>query len=376
MKQYLDLLKRVLEFGDPQYNSRTGQLMILLPGDQCIYDLREGFPQCTTKPSVPIRWVAEEMFWMMRGERNAKTLYSTGVDIWNKNAFQHYLKRNNLEKEIPKNTESWNKKFESYQNRMANDPNFREEDADLGPIYGWQWRHWRKPIFVPGHSEGIEWVSDEWVMEEVDQIKDVLDGLKKDPGSRYHLFTGWNPSEIKDMALGPCHMVAHMTVTRDSDLDVHLFQRSCDVYLGVPFNIAQYSLLNHLFAQETGLTPRKFVHTLSNVHIYCGVPPRSNFLLENLNELQKKVSEVKNKEDYLEIRKWYLSSAPLEGPGNERKDHIPFVLEQLSKSPRELPKIEIAKMPFFDLITRPAKEVVKLHGYNPLKWDSKATMAA
>ena len=209
MEQYLGLLKRVLGEGDPQYNARTGQLMLLKAADQSVYDLRKGFPECTTKSSVPIRWVAEEMFWMLRGEKNAKALYDRGVDIWNKNAFQYYLKKNNLEKQIPKNSVSWNESFSDYENRMKNDPAFNIEDADLGPVYGWQWRHW------PDGQGG-----------EVDQIKNVIEGIKKDKGSRYHLFTAWNPADIPKMALGPCHVMAHLTVSRNKDLDLHMFQKS------------------------------------------------------------------------------------------------------------------------------------------------------
>src|SRR3989338_5667049 len=104
MRQYLDLLRRVLQEGDPQYNERKGHLMIVSAGDQSIYDLREGFPRCTTKASANIRWVGEEMFWMLRGERNAKTLYEKGVDIWNRNAYQQYLKNKRLTNVIKKNT--------------------------------------------------------------------------------------------------------------------------------------------------------------------------------------------------------------------------------------------------------------------------------
>ncbi len=361
MRQYLDLLKRVLSNGDPQYNARTGQLMIVSAGDQSIYDLREGFPQCTTKSSVPIRWVGEEIFWMLRGERNAKSLYNRGVDIWNRNAFQHYLIRNGLEKKVPKNTVQWNEDFRVYQERMLIDPNFNLADSDLGPVYGWQWRHW------PDSKGG-----------EIDQIKKVVEGLQADKGSRYHLFTAWNPVDIAAMALGPCHMLAHFTVTRDRDLDVHMFQRSCDSYLGVPFNIVQYALINHLFAMETDLVPRKFIHTYSNIHIYVGVPPRSTFLADdaNLTDLQTKVKGAIRLEDYLDIKEWYLKHAPAESEGNERKDHVPFALEQLSKEPQPLPRLHIHRGPLFEIIQKPAKEVLALEGYTPLKWDSKAVMAA
>lgn len=360
MRQYLDLLKRVLGAGDPQFNERTGELMILSAGDQSVYDLSEGFPNCTTKPSVPLRWVAEELFWMLRGERNAQSLYKTGVDIWNRNAFQHYLQRNGLTKEIPKHSPQWEERFRKYQDNMKNDPSFNPADADLGPVYGWQWRHWQR-------KDGGE----------VDQIAKIIEGIRKQPGSRYHTISAWNVGELEDMALGPCHCLAQFTVTRNQDLDLNMFQRSCDVYLGVPFNIASYALFNHLVARETGLVPRKFIHSYGNVHVYAGVTPRSDFLNDpdNLRELQRRIQGATEKGDFLDMRDWYKRRAPPESAGNERKDHVPFVLEQLSKEPFALPKIQIARLPFFEIIKQPAKEVVKLEGFESHQWDSRAVMA-
>lgn len=363
MRQYLDLLRRVLQDGDPQYNARTGQLMIVSAGDQSIYDLRDGFPRCTTKASVSVRWVTEEVFWMLRGERNAKTLYDRGrgVDIWNRNAYQQYLKNKGLDGKIKKNTEEWEEGFREYEERMKK-PDFPLEDADLGPVYGYQWRN-----FGGSKAQGS------------DQIADLINGIKKDPGSRYHMLTAWNPVDLKDMALGPCHCISQFTITNNRDMDLHMWQRSCDVYLGVPFNIVQYSLLNHLIASETGFEARKFIHSYGNVHIYGGVSPQSDFLKEdnNLRGLQERVRNANVPEDFLSIREWYLSKAPEENKYNKRKDHVPFVLHQLSLTPGRLPKIEIKKMPFFELIEQPAEKVVKLVGGDkPLRWDSKAVMAA
>jgi thymidylate synthase len=361
MQQYHDLLKRVIAEGETQYNERTGQLMLVSAGDQCAFPLEDSFPLCTTKASAPLRWVAEEMFWMLRGERNAKTLDEKGVDIWNMNAFQGYLKRQNLEKVFPKNTPEWNDEFASYVDQMRHDPGFDLQDSDLGPIYGHQWRHWTNP-------DG----------EEVDQVKNIIEGIKANPGSRYHIMSAWNVGELEKMSLGPCHCLTQFTVTNDENLRTHMFQRSCDVYLGVPFNIAQYALLGNLVAKETGMIPKEFIHSFGNVHVYCGVTPRSSFLLDkdNLRSLQEKVKGATLREDFLDIRKWYLNNSPEESEGNEKKDHIPFILQQLSIEPRKLPNIEIADLPFFELIERPAKEVVKLQGYKPHKWDSKAVMAA
>jgi len=161
------------------------------------------------------------------------------------------------------------------------------------------------------------------------------------------------------------------------NLDLHMYQRSCDVFLGVPFNIAQDSLLTHLVAHETGLIARKFIHTYGNVHAYLGVPPRADFWTnpENVKTFQSMVESIDNKDGYLEVRGWYLRQAPPEDEVNERKDHMPFILEQLSKEPRTLPRISIADILLIDAINRPADAVISVDGYNPHKWDSKARMA-
>ena len=299
---------------------------------------------------------------MLRGERNAKTLYDKGgVDIWNRNAYQQYLKNKNLTNKIKKNTPEWENSFLVYQENMKS-PDFNLEDADLGPIYGYQWRN-----FNGSKEEGS------------DQLVNLINGIKKDRGSRYHILSAWNPLDLKKMSLPPCHCFTQFTVTRDKDLDVNMYQRSCDAYLGVPFNIMQYALLNHMVAQEAGLVARKFIHSYGNVHIYGGLAPRTDFLKneENLGELQEKIKQVHDPQDFLAIKEWYVQNAPPEDKHNERKDHIPFVLEQLSKTPGKLPSLEITPLPFFDLINQPVKEVTKLIGGDKQQqWNSKAVMAA
>ncbi len=360
MRQYLELEKEVLANGDPQYNERTGQLMLVRPNGQKVFDLTAGFPITTTK-SVPISWVAEELFWILRGERNAQTLYERGPNIWNKNAFDQYLKNKGLREKIPKNTPEWNKEFQEYETRMRNDPNWDLKDSDLGPVYGWQLRH------LQTRKGG-----------EIDQLTDVLARLKKEPGSRYHVINFWNVEDISQMSLAPCHCLYQFTVTRNRDLDLHMFQRSADIFLGVPFNQSAASLFTLLVANETGLKAKTFTHSFGNVHTYCGVSPRTDFLRDekSLAEFQKWIGRANSPDEYLAIRDWYLNNAPSESPGNERKDHVPFILEQLSKEPQTAPTIEIDRMPLSELIQRPAKEVITLKNYNPLRWDSRAEMAA
>ena len=358
MVQYHALLRKILIEGDSQFNERTKNGMIGISGAQSEYDLREGFPLSTTKP-VAMGLVGEELFWMLRGDTNIKRLNDANVRIWHANAFQHDLNKRGLDKKIKKHTPEWDEGFERYAVNI-NDPDFAAKHGDLGPIYGHQWRHW------PDGKGG-----------EIDQVKNIVEGIKSQPGSRYHLLSAWNVADLPDMGLGPCHPVSQFNVWEDN-LDVNMFQRSCDVYLGVPFNIAQYSLLNQLVANETGLKARKFIHSYGNVHVYNGVAPRSEFLKNprNLEEFKNRVINVGNREEYMNVREWYIENALEESAGNERKDHIPFVLEQLSKKPRSLPTINLEDLPFYDLIERPASEMIRVDGYDPHKWDSRAEMAA
>ena len=375
MHQYHDLLKRVLGEGDVQFEPRTQEYTIGISSDSRTYDLREGFPLVTTK-NVPPRLPFEELFWKLRGERNVKSLVDRNVNIWTANAFDRHLKTQGIQSKFPKHSAEWNSEFEDYQVRLKQDSNSEPTIGDLGPVYGHQWRHWKKPVFVKGHSEGIEWVSDEWRIEEIDQLEHLVGGIKKKPGSRYHVLNAWNPSELADMALGPCPFWHQFTVYGNK-IDLTMVQRSCDVFLGVPFNIAQDSLLLHMVARETGLEPRKFNHSLVNVHAYLGVVPRANFWADdkNVKEFQEEFNAVSNREGYLELRGKYLKIAGSESEGNERKDHIPFILEQLSKEPRDLPSIKLVDIPLLEAIQKPVVDVVHISGYDSHKWDSKAIMA-
>ena len=206
----------------------------------------------------------------------------------------------------------------------------------------------------------------------------MLKGIKEKPGSRYHALSSWNVADLKDMALGPCPFWHQFTVY-GKNIDLTMVQRSCDVYLGVPFNIAQDSLLTHMVANETDLNPRFFNHSYVNVHAYLGVPPRSEFWTDekNVEGFQERFEEIEKEAEYLDLKEWYLENAPEESEGNERKDHIPFILEQLSKSPRNLPSLEIKEeVPLLNAIKRPVGEYAEVKDYDPHKWDSKANMAA
>lgn len=360
MEQYHTLLKEVLKRGDVQYEPRTQEHIMGLSAWQSTYDLREGFPLMTTK-KVPPRLPFEELFWKLRGERNVKGLVDRDVNIWTANAFDNYLKRHGLREQFPKHSKEWNEEFEKYSERLKEDPDFAQE-GDLGPVYGYQWRHWRD-------RNG----------EETDQLANLLKNIPEKPGSRYHILNAWNPGELSEMALGPCPFWHQFNVFGDN-MDLTMVQRSADVFLGVPFNIAQDSLLAHLVANETGFNPRFFNHSYINVHVYLGVPPRAEFWTnqDNVDEFREKLGNIKEREEYKDLKEWYLKTAPEEAEGNEKKDHMPFILEQLSKSPIEPPLLRIEQdiPPLLEAIEMDPMNIVDVEGYKWHKWNAKATMAS
>jgi len=206
MKQYLDVLQDILDNGVDKPN-RTGIDTRSVFGRQMRFDLSKGFPLVTTK-KVFLKGIIHELIWLLSGNTNIKYLTDNGVKIWNE---------------------------------------WADENGDLGPVYGAQWRNF--------NGQGI------------DQIKDVIERLKKDPNDRRMIVTAWNPAQIAQMALPPCHCFFQFYVA-NGKLSCQLYQRSCDMFLGVPFNIASYSLLTMMVAQVTGLQPGEFVHTLGDAHIY------------------------------------------------------------------------------------------------------------
>ncbi|MCV2396136.1 thymidylate synthase [Actinotalea sp. M2MS4P-6] len=206
---YEDLLRHVMEHGTPK-SDRTGTGTRSVFGHQMRFDLQGGFPLVTTK-RVFMRGVAEELFWFLRGERNARPLQDKGVHIW----------------------DEW-----------------AAEDGDLGPIYGFQWRSWPAP-------DG----------RHIDQVQQVLDTLRADPDSRRMIVSAWNVADIPTMALAPCHAFFQFYVA-DGRLSCQLYQRSADLFLGVPFNIASYALLTHMVAQQVGLDVGEFIWTGGDCHVY------------------------------------------------------------------------------------------------------------
>ncbi|MGK2876798.1 MAG: thymidylate synthase [Nocardioides sp.] len=254
MRTYLDLVQRILDEGT-QKSDRTGTGTLSVFGHQMRFDLAEGFPLVTTK-KIHTRSVFGELLWFLRGDTNVKWLHDRGITIWDEWA----------------------------------DPN-----GDLGPVYGAQWRSWPTP-------DGAH----------IDQLAEVIEQIRSNPDSRRHIVSAWNPAEIGQMALAPCHSLFQFYVA-DGRLSCQLYQRSGDVFLGVPFNIASYALLTHMVAQVTGLEVGDFVHTLGDAHLYL--------------------------------------------------NHLDQARLQLSREPRALPILElnpeITQIDQFDL------EDIQLHGYDP-----------
>jgi len=214
MHSYLDLVRRILDEG-VEKTDRTGTGTLSVFGHQLRFDLAAGFPLVTTK-KVHTRSVFAELLWFLRGDTNVKWLHDRGVTIW----------------------DEW-----------------ADDDGDLGPIYGYQWRSWPAP-------DG----------RHIDQLAQVVDQIRREPDSRRHLVSAWNVADIPAMALAPCHTMFQFYVAPQDDgpgkLSCQLYQRSADVFLGVPFNIASYALLTHMVAQVTGLAVGDFVHTFGDAHLY------------------------------------------------------------------------------------------------------------
>lgn len=254
MKVYLDLLQKIMDEG-VQKHDRTGTGTKSIFGHQMRFDLAKGFPLMTTK-KVNIKAVIVELLWFLKGETNIKFLVENDVKIWNEWAYQIYLEKNNLLEKYPRYSESWKTHLSEFVEKVKNENDFAKEYGELGPIYGKQWRRW---LAANG--------------EEIDQVQNVIDLIKNDPTSRRIIISGWNVGEIQDLiknhhhAPPPCHTLFQFMVV-DNKLSCQLYQRSADVFLGVPFNIASYALFTMMLAQVTGLGVGEFVHTLGDAHIY------------------------------------------------------------------------------------------------------------
>ncbi|MCS8562548.1 thymidylate synthase [Weissella cibaria] len=274
---YLDLAQEVLETGHAK-GDRTGTGTRSLFGRQMRFDMAEGFPLLTTK-RVPFGLIKSELLWFLQGNTNIRFLLEHNNHIWDEWAFKNWIEsadytgpdmtdfgRRSLVDEAFKS--QYDEQHQLFVDRILADDAFAKQYGELGDVYGAQWRHWRK---VQGGF--------------IDQIDDVVNQIKTNPNSRRLIVTAWNPEDVPSQALPPCHTLFQFYVA-DGKLSLQLYQRSADIFLGVPFNIASYSLLLHMVAAQTGLEAGEFVHTLGDAHIY------SNHIAQVTEQLSREMVEL------------------------------------------------------------------------------------
>jgi len=320
MRQYRELVDGVLRDGTYKL-TRTGVDTVSAFSRHYEVDLREGFPLLTTKKLDGYRWnsLIHELLWYLSGEEHVRNLREE-TKIW----------------------DAW-----------------ADEKGRLDTAYGRFWRRYPVPD-EDARLDGEAWPEDahRWLNDEgtFDQIQYVLDALRENPHSRRIVVNAWHPANATVSTLPPCHYTFVFSVQGDR-LDCHLTQRSGDVALGVPFNVAAYSLLTHAVAQRTGFEVGSFGHTIVDAHVYCGHRARGEWYDDNLPALRDRLEAVDDPEEYLDVREWLEAEAPAEDEAGY--DHVPNLLTQLSREPRDRPRIEIADKPLEEL----AYEDIQLRDY-------------
>jgi thymidylate synthase len=323
MQQYLDLVTDVLAGGSHKPN-RTGVDTVAGFSHHYSVDLADGFPLLTTKDLSGFRWnsLVHEVLWYLSGEEHIRTLREE-TGIW----------------------DAW-----------------ADDEGRLDTAYGRFWRRFPVPEEsnrLPGES----WPEDahRWVSEgEFDQLQYVLDTLDENPQSRRLVVSAWHPANAAVSTLPPCHYTFVFNV-QGSTLNCHLTQRSGDVALGIPFNIAAYAMLTQAVAQRTGFEVGEFGHTVVDAHVYCGTGERGAWYADNLDRLQRRLAAVDERGEYREVRDWLEAAAPVEADGEERSDHVPGLLEQCAREPGSKPTLDIADVPLDELTA----DDITLEGYDP-----------
>lgn len=334
MRVYLDTVEDVLRTGTHKPN-RTAVDTISGFSRHYRVDLSEGYPLLTTKKMDGFRWnsMIHELFWYLSGEEHIRELREQ-TGIW----------------------DEW-----------------ATEKGHLETAYGRFWRRYPVPS-ADAQLPGESWVDDpdhRWVNAEetdegterltFDQFGYVLDQLRENPHSRRIVVTAWHPSNASESKLPPCHYTFVFNVQGDS-LNLHLTQRSADLALGVPFNIACYSLLLTLVARETDFEPGTFSHQLVDAHVYCGTGDRGKWYADHLDDLQRRLAEVRTDEtlSYRDVKGWLEETAPAETADEEGYDHVPGLLEQLSREPLDRPELVVADRPLDEL----GADDIELENYN------------
>jgi thymidylate synthase len=304
--QYLDLLQDILDNGVLKVSHSTGEQLTSVFGRQMRFDLSQGFPLLTTK-KVFHRGMIHELLWFISGSTNVTYLTRNGVHIWDDWGYKNYTETRNqspaTRKKMPEMT------LKEYQEKVKTDDRFAKKWGEIGPVYGYQWRRW------PTKTG-----------EAIDQLNWVIEKIRLKPQKKHYIVSAWNPEYIYEMArpdesmiIAPCHTFFHVNVTEETKtLSLQLYQRSADMFLGVPFNIASYALLTMMLAQVTGYKPGEFVHTFGDAHIY--------------------------------------------------HNHIDQVKEQLARKPRPFPTLKInPKITDIDAFTYDDFELVGYDPYPPIK---------
>ena len=352
MEQYQKLITNVLENANYRPN-RTGVDTLATFSQHYKIDLNKGFPLLTTKDMSGYRWnsLIHELLWYFSGEEHIKNLREH-TKIWDAWADEEGL--------LPT----------AYGRFWRRYPIPEDEDLLEGewwPTNQDEWMDKAKEQYDLTEEEIKEGIS-RWINEEddgrktFDQIQYVIDTLNGDhpyrsKNSRRLIINAWHPANAAVSKLPPCHFTWVLNV-QDGKLNTHLTQRSGDTALGIPFNVAAYALITKIIAKQTDLEPGEFSHTIVDSHIYCGKNERGQWYSENLEELKEKVSEASNKEEYLEIRNWIEENAPEQ---EKNYDHVPGLLEQVSRESRERPKMSISDKSIEDL----EYDDFKLENYDP-----------